>query len=114
MITNPHGDRVPQEIRVTFPVPFCPMCGHDVDRFEMIENPVNGKVTLVAHCHGDVDEKTYYQEELVNIPLKEFFKEESRYMLKGREMIERKTPMTPMEEVFASEEQITESMEKKT
>lgn len=113
MITNPHDERQGQEIRVTFPVPFCPMCGHDVDRFEMIENPVNGKVTLVAHCHGDVDEKTYYQEELVNIPLKEFFKEPERYKLQGREMISRKAPMTAIEEVFASAEQITESMEKK-
>ena len=112
MISSPHEERS-HEIRVTFPIPFCPMCGHDVDRFEMIENPVNGKVTLVAHCHGDVDERTYHQDELVNIPLKEFFKEPERYKLMGREMISRKVPMTPMQEVFAAEEQITESMEKK-
>lgn len=76
-------DDTPSAINITFPVPWCPICGHEVDKFEAIDDPVSGKTTLVAYCHGDTDDLTVYSESLAALKV-EMFNQPSRYVNKGR------------------------------
>lgn len=77
------GDKPESSLPITFPVPWCPLCGDYVDKFEAIDDPVSGKTTLVAHCHGDTDSVTVYSESLAALRL-ELFHHPSRFVNKGR------------------------------
>lgn len=82
-ISRASEDDTPNSINITFPVPWCPICDHEVDKFEIIEDAVSGKVTLVAHCHGDVDDLTTHQESLAALKV-QMFNDPRRYVNKGR------------------------------
>lgn len=78
-----HPDDVEKAVNITFPVPWCPVCGHEVDKFEVVEDPASDKITFVAHCHGDTDYITSYKESLAALKL-ELFTQASRFTNKGR------------------------------
>ncbi len=71
-----------KSFRVTFPVPYCSICGHEVEKFEKI---VEGdKVRLVAWCHDKAEERVFDKEELGGAQYKLAFNDPAKRLYRGR------------------------------
>lgn len=73
-----------QELRrATFTTPLCKLCNKEVDKFELKKE--DGKIKLVAHCHGDTSESPWVDEYRVDTLYSYLaFKDPKRFSLQGR------------------------------